>query len=109
MKKILALFLVFFTGIIYAENTFIALVNNEPISIHSLNDDFISAKTNEKKIEIINNRIDYILQIQKVEDLNLKPSIQNINKVLLDVAKSNNISLDELSNFDDIDLIIKEI
>ncbi len=109
MKKILALFLVFFTGIVFAKNTIIAVVNNELISLHSLNDDFISAKTNEKKIEIINAQIDYILQLQKVEDLNLKPSIQNIDKVLLDVAKSNDITLDELSNFDDIDLIIKEI
>ena len=47
MKKILALFLVFFTGIAFAENTIIALVNNVPISLHSLKDDFISAKTNE--------------------------------------------------------------
>jgi hypothetical protein len=53
MKKILALFLVFLMGITFAENTIIAIVNNEPISLHSLNDNFISAKTNEKKIEII--------------------------------------------------------
>ena len=109
MKKILALFLVFFTGIAFAENTIIALVNNEPISLHTLNDDFISAKTNEEKIEIINAQIDYILQLQKAEDLNLIPSAQNINKVLLDVAKSNNITIEGLSNFDDIDLIKKEI
>jgi peptidyl-prolyl cis-trans isomerase SurA len=109
MKKILALFLVFFTGIAFAENTIIALVNNEPISLHSLKDDFMSAKTNEEKIEIINAQIDYILQLQKAEDLNLIPSAQNIDKVLLDVAKSNNITIDELSNFDDIDLIKKEI
>jgi peptidyl-prolyl cis-trans isomerase SurA len=109
MKKILALFLVFFMGIAFAENTIIAVVNNEPISLHSLKDDFMSEKTNEKKIEILNAQIDYILQLQKVEDLNLIPSAQNIDKVLLDVAKSNNITIDELSNFDDIDLIKKEI
>ena len=109
MKKILALFLVFYIGIVFAENTIIAVVNNEPISLHSLKDDFISAKTNEKKIEILNAQIDYTLQLQKVEDLNLKPSLQNIDKVLLDVAKSNNITINELSNFDDIDLIRKEI
>ena len=109
MKKILALFLVFFTGITLAENTIIAVVNNEPISLHSLKDGFMSTKTNEKKIEILNAQIDYILQLQKVEDLNLIPSAQNIDKVLLDVAKSNNITIDELSNFDDIDLIKKEI
>jgi len=109
MKKILALFLVFFTGIALAENTIIAVVNNEPISLHSLNDEFISAKKIENKIAIINNQIDNILQLQKVEDLNLIPSAQNIDKVLLDVAKSNNITIDELSNFDNIDLIKKEI
>jgi peptidyl-prolyl cis-trans isomerase SurA len=109
MKKILALFLVFFTGIAFAENTIIALVNNKPISLHSIKDDFMSAKTNEEKIEIINAQIDYILQLQKVEDLNLIPPAQNIDKVLLDVAKSNNITIDDLSNFDDIDLIKKEI
>ena len=109
MKKILALFLVFFTGITFAENTIIALVNNVPISLNLLNDEFISAKKIENKIAIINNQIDNILQLQKVEDLNLIPSAQNIDKVLLDVAKSNNITIDELSNFDDIDLIKKEI
>ena len=109
MKKILALFLVFFTGITFAENTIIALVNNVPISLNSLNDEFISAKKIENKIAIINNQIDNILQLQKVEDLNLIPSAQNIDKVLLDVAKNNNITIDELSNFDDIDLIKKEI
>ena len=109
MKKKLAIFLVFFTGFTFAENTIIALINNAPISLHSLKDDFMSEKTNEKKIEILNAQIDYILQLQKVEDLNLIPSAQNIDKVLLDVAKNNNITIDELSNFDDIDLIKKEI
>ena len=109
MKKTLVLLLALFAGIALAENTLIVVVNNTPISIHSLKDDFMLAKTNEEKIEIINAQIDYILQLQKVEDLNLIPSAQNIDKVLLDVAKSNNITIDELSNFDDIDLIKKEI
>ena len=109
MKKILVFFLVVLMDIVFAENTIIAIVNNEPISLHSLNDEFKSAKTNEKKIEIINTQIDNILQLQKAEELNLKPSLQNIDKVLLDVAKSNNITIVELLNFDDIDLIKKEI
>jgi peptidyl-prolyl cis-trans isomerase SurA len=109
MKKILVFILVFFTGISFSENTIIAVVNNETISLHSLNNDFIASNTNEKKIEIINAQIDYILQLQKANNLNLKPSIQDIDIVLLDVAKSNNILLDELLNFNDIDLIKKEI
>ena len=109
MKKILALILVLATGIVFAENTIIALVNNLPISLNSVKDNFLSAKTNEEKIGIINTQIDIILQLQRVEELNLKPSQTDINKVLTDIAQSNNITLDELSNFDDISLIKKEI
>ena len=109
MKKILALILVLATGIVFAENTIIAVVNNLPISLNSVKDNFLSAKTNEEKIGIINTQIDSILQLQRVEELNLKPSQTDINKVLSDIAQSNNITLDELSNFDDIGLIKKEI
>ena len=109
MKKILALILVLVTGIVFAENTIIAVVNNLPISLNSVKDNFLSAKTNEDKIETINTQIDSILQLQKVEELNLKHSQTDINKVLSDIAQSNNITLDELSNFDDIGLIKKEI
>ena len=109
MKKILALILVLATGIVFAENTIIAVVNNLPISLNSVKDNFLSAKTNEEKIGIINTQIDSILQLQRVEEFNLKPSQKDINKVLIDIAQSNNITLDELSNFDDISLIKKEI
>jgi len=109
MKKILALILVLATGIVFAENTIIAVVNNLPISLNSVKDNFLSAKTNEEKIGIINTQIDIILQLQRVEELNLRPSQTDINKVLTDIAQSNNITLDELSNFDDISLIKKEI
>ena len=109
MKKILALILVLATGIVFAENTIIAVVNNLPISLNSVKDNFLSAKTNEEKIGIINTQIDVILQLQRVEELNLKPSQTDINKVLTDIAQSNNITLDELSNYDDISLIKKEI
>ena len=109
MKKILALILVLATGIVFAENTIIAVVNNLPISLNSVKDNFLSAKTNEEKIVIINTQIDSILQLQRIEELNLKPSQTDINKVLTDIAQSNNITLDELSNFDDISLIKKEI
>ena len=91
MKKILALILVLATGIVFAENTIIAVVNNLPISLNSVKDNFLSAKTNEDKIGIINTQIDIILQLQKVEEFNLKPTPKHdINKVLSDIAQSNN-------------------
>ena len=109
MKKILALFLVLITGIIFAKNTIIAIVNNSPIALHSIQNKFSKIDTNEEKIDILNAQIDIVLQLQKVNDLNLNPTKEEIETVIIDVAKSNNISVHELINFDEIDLIKKEI
>jgi peptidyl-prolyl cis-trans isomerase SurA len=109
MKKIVFFLLVFFTGIALAENTLIAVVNNTPISLHSVKDSFLLAKTEEEKIEILNAEIDLTLQLQKVSEFNLKPLTEDVQAVLIDIAKSNNISIDDLLNFDEIDSIIDEI
>jgi len=109
MKKILVFLLVLVAGIVLSENTLIAVVNNTPISLHSLKDSFLSAKTKEEKYEILNAEIDLTLQLQKVSEFNLNPSTQDVQEVLIDVAKNNNISIDDLLNFDEIDYIIHEI
>ena len=109
MKKILVLFLVFVTGMVLAENTIIAIVNNAPISLHSLKDNFLSSKTVEEKIEILNAQIDITLQLQKVSEFNLRPTYEDVEAVLNDVAKNNNLSLNDLLNFDEIDSINNEI
>ena len=109
MKKILVLFLVFVTGVVLAENTIIAIVNNAPISLHSLKDNFKSSKTVEEKIEILNAQIEITLQLQKVSEFNLRPTNQDVEAVLNDVAKNNNLSLNDLLNFDEIDSIKNEI
>ncbi len=109
MKKILVLFLVFVTGMVLAENTIIAIVNNAPISLHSLKDNFLSSKTVEEKIEILNAQIDITLQLQKVSEFNLRPTYEDVEAVLNDVAKNNNFSMNDLLNFDEIDSIKNEI
>ena len=67
MKKILVFLLVLVAGIALSENTLIAVVNNTPISLHSVKDSFLLAKTKEKKSEILNAEIDLILQLQQVQ------------------------------------------
>ena len=109
MKKILVLFLVFVTGMVLAENTIIAIVNNAPISLHSLKDNFLSSKTVEEKIEILNTQIDITLQLQKVSEFNLRPTYEDVEAVLNDIAKNNNLSMNDLLNFDEIDSINNEI
>ena len=109
MKNILVLLLVVITGNVYSENTIIAIVNNSPILLNSLQNELLKANSNEKKIEVVNAQIDIFLQLQKVNEFNLWPTEENINKVLIDIAQSNNLSIDELLNFEEINSITKEI
>ena len=109
MKKILVFLLVLVAGLVFSENTLIAVVNNAPISLHSIKDSFLLAKTKEEEIEILNAEIDLTLQLQKVSEYGLKPSTEEVQEVLIDVAKNNKIALDDLLNFDEIDSIINEI
>ena len=109
MKNILVLFLVFITGNVFSENTVIAIVNTNPILLNSVQSEIFPSSSNEEIIEVVNAQIYITLQLQKVSELNLWPSEADINQVLIDIAKSNSLSIEELLNFDEIDSIKKEI
>ena len=109
MKKILILFLVFFTGNVFSENTVIAVVNSSPISLNSIQSEIFPNKSKEEIIEEVNAQIYMTLQLQKVSEFNLWSTEDDINQVLNDIAKNNDLSIEELLNFDEIDLIKNEI
>ena len=89
MKKILFLALVLIARSVFTENTIIAVVNNSPISLNSVQYEFIVAKSKEDKIEILKDQIDFILQLQKANILNIQPTLEDINLALLEIAQSN--------------------
>jgi len=109
MKKTLVLLLAVIASNVFSENTIIAVVNNSPITLNSIQNKLLTSSSYEEKIEIINTQIDITIQLQKVDELNLWPTEENTYKVLSDIAKSNNLSMDELLNFDEIDSIKNEI
>ena len=109
MKKILVLFLVFFTRIVLSENTVIAVVNSTPISLNSVQSEIFPNKSKEEIIEEVNAQIYMTLQLEKVSEFDLWSTEDDINQVLIDIAKNNDLSMEELLNFDEIDLIKNEI
>ena len=109
MKKILILFLVFFTGNVFSENTVIAVVNSSPISLNSIQSEIFPNKSKEEIIEEVNAQIYITLQLEKVSEFNLWSTEDDINQVLNDIAKNNDLSIEELLNFDEIDLLKNEI
>ena len=109
MKKILVLFLVFFTGNVFSENTVIAVVNSTPISLNSVLSEIFPNKSKEEIIEEVNAQIYITLQLQKVSEFDLWSTEDDINQVLFDIAKKNDLSIEDLLNFDEIDLLKNEI
>ena len=99
MKGVLALLLIFNVGSVFAENIIIAIVNNSAITYKSVETPLLNASSKEHKVDIINQRINDILQLQKVQELNIEASINDINLALLEISKSNNISLEQLKAY----------
>ena len=93
MKKTLVLLLAVIASNVFSENTIIAIVNNSPITLNSIQNKLLSSSSYEEKIEILNTQIDITLQLQKVSEFNLTPTYEDVEAVLNDVAKNNNLSL----------------
>ena len=109
MKKLLVVFLVFFTSTVYSENSIMAIVNNYPITFNSLKTKLEEFNSKDEQLIVIRNHIDHILQLQEVNKLNLVPLKNDVEIVLYDIAKSNNISINELINFEDFSSIERKI
>ena len=99
MKGVLALLLIFNIGSVFAENIIIAIVNNSAITYKSLENSLLNARSKEHKVDIINQRINDILQLQKAQVLNIEASLIDVNLALLEISKSNNILLEQLQAY----------
>ena len=99
MKRVLALLFILSTGSIFAENVIIAVINNSAITFKSLENSLLNAISKEDKADIVHQRINDILQLQKAKELNIEASINDINLALLEISKSNNISLEQLQTY----------
>ena len=99
MKGVLALLLIFNVGSVFAENIIIAIVNNSAITYKSLEALFLNATSKDDKVDIIKQRIADVLQIEKAKELLLEASQNDVNLALLEISKSNNISLEQLKAY----------
>ena len=99
MKRVLALLFILSTGSVFGENIILAVVNNSAITSNFLEPFLFNSKSKESKVDIINQRINIILQLQKAKELNIEASLSDVNLALLEISKSNNISLEQLQAY----------
>ena len=99
MKGVLILLLSLNISTAFAENFILAVVNSTPITYKSIETILSNKNSYESKVDAVNQKIDNTLQLQKVKELNIEPSIKDINMALLNVAEVNNISIEELRTY----------
>ena len=99
MKRVLALLFILSTGSVFGENIILAVVNNNVITSNFLEPFLFNSKSQKSKVDIINQRINIILQLQKAKELNIEASLNDVNLALLEISKSNNIPLEQLQAY----------
>jgi len=99
MQRALSLLLISFSGLLFAENTIIAIVDNEIISLKSIENKIIKANSKEEEIEIVYKKIDNILQLKTATELNLIASRTDISSTILEIASKNGISIEQLRSY----------
>ena len=109
MRSILALILFLNFGICFAENTILAVVDNEVVTLNSVEQKLNIAHSNEEKIAVIKNRIDTILQLTKVREFEISPTQSDINQALIQLANINEITIEKLNSYPEISLLTREV
>ena len=109
MKRVSALILLFQLEICFAANTIIAIVNDEAITLQSIEQQLNDADSLDEKIDIVEQKIDITLQMIKLRELGLKPSQADINGVLNQLAFDSNISMEQLQSYPQFPSLIQQI
>ena len=109
MKRVSALIFLCQFGVCFAANTIIAIVNDEAITIQSIEQQLNDANSLDEKIDIVEQQIDFVLQISKVIEVGLSPSQDDVNGVLNQLAIDNNISIEQLRSYPQFPSLIQQI
>jgi len=99
VKRIFALSILLLSTLSFSENTIIAIVNNDVISLKSIESKILNTTSKERKIEVIYEQIEYILQLKKAEELNLVASSEDVSFAMLEIASLNNVSIEQLRSY----------
>ena len=109
MKRVSALIFLFQLGVCFASNSIIAIVNEEVITLQSIEQQLNDANSFNEKIDIVEKQIEIALQMSKVRKHGLNPSQGDINGVLNQLAIDNNISMEQLQSYPQFPSLIQQI
>ena len=107
--RFLTFSLIFLCENILAENTILAIVNDELITSNSIKKELNFDTSSDSKITIIQDYIDTLLQLKKAKELNLYPLKNEVSIAILKIASDNNISINQLKSYPEFDSLKQEV
>ncbi len=109
MRRFFLLLLLFSVNISIAANTVVAIVNQDVITLDSIEWQLNVASSYDEKIDIVNRQIDLLLKLNIVNELGAQPENEEINGALIQLAQNNRISLSELKSHPQFTLFVEQI
>ena len=110
MRRVSALSIILLHfGVCFAANSIIAVVNEDVITLQSIEAELNKVNSFDEKIIIIEQQIDIKLQLNKAIEIGLKPSEEDISLILSQVANSNNLSIEQLRSYPQFPSLVQEI
>ena len=109
MRRFFILLLLFPLNISNAENTVVAVVNENVITFDSIEWQFNVASSHDEKMDIISQQVDLLLQLDVAKKLGIEPENEEIEGALMQLARNNNVSLIELKSHPQFTIFAEQI
>ena len=109
MRKLIALLLCAQFSSVFAANSILAIVNDDIITMASVQQQLNTVNTYDEKISIINQQIDNSLIQSKITELGISPAQQSIDTAVDQVAQSNNMSATQLKAHPQFPAILQQV
>ena len=111
MRASIALFLLLILniGLTSSNNSILAVVNDHFISSQLIERYLSKSSSFDDKMAVIDHQIDIVLQLEKVHELGINPSQNDINEAITELASSNNITVEQLQTYPEYPSFLAEI
>jgi len=109
MRRFSILLLLFSVTISMAANTIVAVVNEDVITLDSVEWQLNVASTYDERMGILSRQVDLLLQLNIAEELGIEPQNEEVEGALMQLARDYNISLIELKSHPQFTLFVEQI
>jgi peptidyl-prolyl cis-trans isomerase SurA len=109
MRRFFSYLTLFVIKTSFAANTVVAIVNQDVITLDSIEWQLNVASSYDEKIDIISQQIDLLLQLNIAKELGIKPQNNEIDGALIQLAINNSISISELKSHPQFTLFVEQI